>query len=31
MKTLLKKMGMKSGLPAPAFAVRIGTFLIGSD
>jgi uncharacterized protein (TIGR01777 family) len=31
MKTLRKKMGMKIGLPAPAFAVRIGTFLIGTD
>jgi uncharacterized protein (TIGR01777 family) len=31
MKTLREKMRIKIGLPAPAFAVKIGTFLIGID
>ena len=31
MKALRKTTGVKIGLPAPAFAVKIGTFIIGTD
>lgn len=31
MKSMREKLGAKIGLPAPAFLVRIGTFIIGTD